>query len=96
MNGVCQSLTRFRSWKNEGSGRLRFILRVCVLDHIVFELRFWYRGMDMHMLALFNTCERDADEWERIFKRVDPRFQLVNVTTPPGPSLSIIEFLWPG
>ena len=52
--------------------------------------------MDLHMLALFNAGERDSDDWVDLFNRADPRFQLVNIRTPKGSNLSIIEVIWAG
>ena len=48
------------------------------------------------MLALFNAGERDSDDWVDLFNRADPRFQLVNIRTPKGSNLSIIEVIWAG
>ncbi|KAK4692501.1 hypothetical protein P7C71_g4723, partial [Lecanoromycetidae sp. Uapishka_2] len=39
-------------------------------------------------------CERNEDEWNRLFKRADWRFTLKGVTTPKGSMMSLIEVVW--
>lgn len=46
------------------------------------------------MQQQFNSQERDAAEWETLFKSVDERFGLERVVSLPGSMLSIIEFVW--
>ena len=46
------------------------------------------------MLTLFNSQERDQDEWIDLFHRADERFKFVSMTTPQGANLSTLEFEW--
>ena len=49
------------------------------------------RLQDIGMWVLLNAVERDMDGWRSLVSRVDPRFRLMNVNTPPGSSLSVME-----
>lgn len=46
--------------------------------------------MDLEMTN-FNAKERDIDDWNAIFTRVNPRLKIRNVFKPPGSVNSIIE-----
>jgi hypothetical protein len=46
------------------------------------------------MLTLFNSQERDRDDWVSLFKQADERFEFVGITQPHGANLSIIEFIF--
>jgi hypothetical protein len=46
------------------------------------------------MKQLFNSRERTAEEWRRLFKEADIRFCLEEITTSPGSALSVIEVRW--
>ena len=46
------------------------------------------------MLSLFNSRERDANDWRMIILDADVRFQDIKIWTPDGASLAIIEATW--
>ncbi|TGO58900.1 hypothetical protein BCON_0050g00320 [Botryotinia convoluta] len=48
------------------------------------------RGMDMIMVSLFNSRERDADDWATLFQAADPRFGKPKSWIPEGSNLGII------
>ncbi|KAF4620234.1 hypothetical protein G7Y89_g14586 [Cudoniella acicularis] len=53
------------------------------------------RAMDLTMLQLTNSRERDVHEWVCLFQDADARFELVGITQPSRfSSLSLIEFCW--
>ncbi|KAK6613295.1 hypothetical protein ACHAPC_006483 [Botrytis cinerea] len=52
------------------------------------------RAMDMIMFSLFNSRERDADDWATLFQAADPRFGKPKVCIPEGSTLGIIEAVW--
>ena len=49
------------------------------------------RSQDLHMLLLFNSKQRDYDQWNHLFKSADPRLVIKNVVTPPGSIMSFLE-----
>ncbi|KAI2602216.1 S-adenosyl-L-methionine-dependent methyltransferase [Hypoxylon sp. NC1633] len=51
------------------------------------------RTLDIAMMALFNSVERDLDDWKQLFRVADPKLNLVNVTKPFGSALAVME-LW--
>ncbi|TVY44615.1 O-methyltransferase [Lachnellula subtilissima] len=52
------------------------------------------RGMDLAMMTLQNSRERDRDDWIALFSQASKRFHLVGIQCPTGSQLSIIEFEW--
>ncbi|MCJ1311798.1 hypothetical protein MMC25_005471 [Agyrium rufum] len=52
------------------------------------------RGMDIAMMTIQNSQERDQDDWISLFKRADERFKFEGVKHPEGAHLSFIEFHW--
>lgn len=46
------------------------------------------------MLELFNSKEREKDDWVRLLKEADPRFKLLDIKQPPRSKLSFIEVIW--
>lgn len=52
------------------------------------------REMDMIMLTLFNSRDRERHEWVRLFGQTDARFRDVKAWVPDGSSLAIIEATW--
>lgn len=46
------------------------------------------------MLGFFNGREREKADWENLFREADPRFHNVQMWTPSGSVLSIIEATW--
>ncbi|KAI5857433.1 S-adenosyl-L-methionine-dependent methyltransferase [Durotheca rogersii] len=49
------------------------------------------RTLDIAMMALFNSVERDVDSWRALFKAADPKLKLVNVIKPLGSALAVME-----
>ncbi|KAI1372798.1 S-adenosyl-L-methionine-dependent methyltransferase [Hypoxylon crocopeplum] len=49
------------------------------------------RTLDIAMMALFNSVERDLDDWKELFRMADPKLKLVNVTQPLGSALAVME-----
>ncbi|KAI0835211.1 S-adenosyl-L-methionine-dependent methyltransferase [Hypoxylon sp. FL0890] len=49
------------------------------------------RTLDIAMMALFNSVERDLGDWKELFKMADPKLRLVNVTKPLGSALAVME-----
>lgn len=49
------------------------------------------RTLDIAMMALFNSVERDLDDWKELFRMADPKLKLVNVTQPFGSALAVME-----
>ena len=54
------------------------------------------RAFDLAMLELFNSKERDADEWSGLLREADERFKLVGIKRPLRSKLSFIEIMWEG
>lgn len=52
--------------------------------------------MDMIMLSLFNSRDREEKEWEILFTQADTRYKNVKRWVPSGASLAIIEATWSG
>ena len=53
-------------------------------------------AMDMLMLTLFNSREREKDDWLKLFEKADKRFVFSQAGTPKGSALGIIEVQWQG
>lgn len=51
------------------------------------------RSRDMGMMQLFNSLERDLEEWNSIFSAVDSRLKLNNVDQPWGSSMSVLDLV---
>ncbi|PKY00346.1 S-adenosyl-L-methionine-dependent methyltransferase [Aspergillus campestris IBT 28561] len=49
------------------------------------------RILDIGMMSLYNSAERDMDAWVAFFNRTDPRLRLVNVVKSTGSALSVME-----
>lgn len=47
------------------------------------------RTFDIHMMALQNAKEREAEDWAWLFRNADPRFHFLGIT-----QLGIIEARW--
>ncbi|KAK6598385.1 O-methyltransferase [Botrytis cinerea] len=54
------------------------------------------RSLDMIMLSMHNSREREAEEWQDLFLEADPRFGVLKIWVPTGASLAIIEAVWQG
>lgn len=50
--------------------------------------------MDLAMMTLQNSKERDRDDWIDLFGRASERFHLNGIQRPKRSQLSIIEFQW--
>jgi hypothetical protein len=48
-------------------------------------------NMDMIQAIGFNSIERTASDWSRLFKSVDSRLEFLGTRTSPGSNMSIIE-----
>jgi len=71
-------------------------IRYVVADHGVENIAELAREMDMIMLTLFHSRDRERHEWDRLFGQTDTRFIDVKVWVPEGSSLAIIEATWSG
>ena len=49
---------------------------------------------DMLMLSLFNSRERDGDDWAQLFREADRRFSISRAYVPQGSVMGIIEVVW--
>jgi len=68
--------------------------RYVAADHCAANIAELAREMDMIMLTLFNSRDRERHEWVRLFGQTDPRFIDVKAWVPDGSSLAIIEATW--
>lgn len=53
-----------------------------------------HSDMDMIMLSLYNSREREKDDWEMLFREADTRFKHVKMWVPEGAMLGIVEATW--
>jgi 6-hydroxytryprostatin B O-methyltransferase len=44
----------------------------------------------MTMLQVFNSCERDVDDWTHVLSLADERLRLVDIAQPRGSVMSIL------
>ncbi|KAF6229075.1 hypothetical protein HO133_007189 [Letharia lupina] len=54
------------------------------------------RSYDLGMKSLFNSKERESEDWENLLKIADRRFLFKGARVPAGSSLAIIEACWDG
>ncbi|RJE19621.1 o-methyltransferase [Aspergillus sclerotialis] len=54
------------------------------------------RARDMTMQQVFNSMERDLQDWEALLAMADERLELVNVVHPSGSVMSILEVVLRG
>jgi hypothetical protein len=52
------------------------------------------RYLDLVMLSLFNSREREKADWENLFREADERFAEIKIWTPERSSFAIIEATW--
>ena len=52
--------------------------------------------MDMIMMSLFNSRDREAEDWHMLFQQADTRFGEPKIWVPEGATLAIIEVVWRG
>lgn len=50
-------------------------------------------GSDMAMMAFFNSKERRLEDWVKLLKQADNRFQVANVSVTPGALWSVMEIV---
>ena len=75
--------------------------RVVVMDNVLPEpglLPHWQeerlRSMDLTMMEMQNSLERELDDWERLFTGADSRFKFKGGKMPQGSRLWILESQW--
>ena len=51
-------------------------------------------NMDVVMLQLLNSYERNAEQWADLFKNAHKGFKFLGFRKPGGAALSIIEAYW--
>ncbi|KAF7937469.1 uncharacterized protein EAE98_001783 [Botrytis deweyae] len=54
------------------------------------------RSMDLTMLELQNSRERELEDWAKLFEDADPRFTFKGGKQPAGSNLWILEAVWDG
>ena len=52
------------------------------------------RSMDLTMLEMQNSQERELNDWKNLFESVDNRFKWKNAHLPDGSRLWILEVVW--
>ena len=52
--------------------------------------------MDLTMLELQNSCERDLDDWAALLLRADAGFKFLGGQQPEGSNLWILTARWEG
>ncbi|KAI0152986.1 S-adenosyl-L-methionine-dependent methyltransferase [Xylariaceae sp. FL1272] len=75
--------------------------KIVIVDNILPEagkLSRWQenrlRSMDLCMMEIQNSCERDVSDWIRLFRDADPRFKVQSTKQPLGSSLGFIVAEW--
>lgn len=48
-------------------------------------------GLDMNMLSATNGQERSAAQFQHLVRMADPRLKVVNITTPTGLDMGVVE-----
>ncbi|KAL1874202.1 hypothetical protein Plec18167_006139 [Paecilomyces lecythidis] len=99
----------FHNWSDRNSVRILRALvpalkpgaRVIINDYILPEpgtssyiRERAIRDMDMIMLSLYNSREREKDDWDMLFREADPRFRNVKTWVPEGAMLGVVEATW--
>lgn len=54
------------------------------------------RNLDMVMLACFNSSERTAADWEKLFTTADQRFEFLGVRQLEQSTMAVVEVQWAG
>ena len=52
--------------------------------------------MDLSMLELQNSRERELEDWAALFVQADARFRFLGGQQPAGSKLWIMEAIWEG
>ena len=74
-----------------------FLYRLCTCISLIGRLIFLgKRSMDMIMLALHNSREREEEEWIALFAEADPRFQFESTKIMEGNVAAVLVFEWKG
>jgi len=75
--------------------------RIVINDNVLPEpgiLPIWreerLRSMDLTMLELQNSREREMEDWVKIFRDADSRFEFKGGKQPAGSNLWILEAVW--
>lgn len=55
-----------------------------------------YRYCDLTMLAVLNSRERSAEEWNDLIQSADTRFKLAKIIQPPWANQGILAVVWCG
>jgi hypothetical protein len=50
--------------------------------------------MDLLMLTIVNSNERDVDDWRNLFQKADSRFTFLGASQPNGWRMWTIEAVW--
>lgn len=59
---------------------------------VVSRVLIWYcSNMNMIQAIGWNSIERTASDWKRLFSSVDKRLRFLGTRTPPGCSVSLIK-----
>ncbi|PYH38637.1 uncharacterized protein BO87DRAFT_455370 [Aspergillus neoniger CBS 115656] len=77
-------------------------VRVLIHDHILepypAQEPMWKRrltsNMDVNILQLLNTRERDEAQWHGLLQEADEQFQWVGVQRVEGSALAVVEVVW--
>jgi hypothetical protein len=54
------------------------------------------RSMDLTMLELQNSRERELEDWAKLFEEADARFRFLGGKQPRGANIWILEAVWEG
>ena len=84
-----RSITLFHYSRKEGLGN--YFTRTVSISVLTFD-----RGFDLHMKAVLNGKERDAEDWTKLFAAVDPRLHFNGVKQHPKSRWATIEAVWQG
>ncbi|KAF2501388.1 putative O-methyltransferase [Lophium mytilinum] len=53
-------------------------------------------GLDLQMMVMANSKERNPEEWTKVVKEADERFDVKAFVQPPGSAAGVIEIVWKG
>ena len=54
------------------------------------------RNMDLDVMSITGGKERQIEDWEDLFRSVDPKLIVKNVNQPAGSALGVMEVVWDG
>jgi hypothetical protein len=101
----------FHNWSDEYCARILKALipalksgaRVIVSDFVIPAFgtaspyaEYLTRAFDLAMLELFNSKEREPDDWLNLFAIADSRFKVTEIKQPATCKLAFIEAVWMG